>query len=52
MALLSADSAQVSFTQTYASDSYSDASKKIMQLVKQGDLWLITRETTIAEDDN
>jgi ketosteroid isomerase-like protein len=52
MALLSADAAQVSFTQTYASDSYSDASKKIMQLVKQGDLWLITRETTIAEDDN
>jgi colicin import membrane protein len=40
-----ADKAQVTFKQSYTSDSYNDVTTKTMNWVKQGNAWLIERES-------
>lgn len=36
------------FRQNYSSDGYQDSSDKILEFVKQGEQWLIQRETSLA----
>lgn len=50
--LTTADTAEVRFTQAYNSDRYSDTSRKVLLLARQGDTWLITKEIELAEDAN
>ena len=40
------DSARVTFTQAYTSDTYSDREVKVLELGREGGRWLITREYT------
>lgn len=41
---LQGDSANVSFTQNYASNTYRDRGRKVLTLAKQGDAWKIVEE--------
>lgn len=42
---LASDKAQLSFKQSYTSDSFKDVAQKTMVWVKQGNAWLIQQET-------
>ena len=40
-----ADHASVTFKQDYSSESFKRSTRKSLQLLRQGERWLITRET-------
>lgn len=47
-----ADKAVVRFRQTYRSNAFSDTVEKSLEMIKVGDGWLITRETSVPCEGN